>query len=138
MSRKRSRKNRHEKSYNAPVQRDRVRISEPKRRLLHRPSYFRDAERTIVNDRRRYRPDRHDSLRYDDGRYTEVKTSQETLHGTRYKRLGNRLEFVNPDRIDLCRRRRDRRESLFAKGKIGSGKKVTKNRRYTQESRIKC
>lgn len=52
--------------------------------------------------------------------------------------INDRVAFKSPRRTVVCIRRRARREVLFSKRKIGKGVKVSKLRRYTPDSKIKC
>lgn len=38
----------------------------------------------------------------------------------------------------VCRDRKEKRESLFRIGKAGKGKRITKRKIYTEDSKIKC
>lgn len=48
------------------------------------------------------------------------------------------LQFANPQRVNVCRRRKKRREVLFKKGRIGKGKKVSPIRRRNRYSNVRC
>jgi hypothetical protein len=38
----------------------------------------------------------------------------------------------------VCNNRRKRRQIMFSKGKAGAGKRVSKNRRITEDSKVRC
>ena len=46
--------------------------------------------------------------------------------------------FSDPKKVTVCKRRRERRESLFRQRKIGKGKGVSKIRLRTFKSDIRC
>lgn len=53
-------------------------------------------------------------------------------------RYTQRIGFYDPKNAVVCRRRRDRKRSLFAKRKIGKGRKVTKYRKRNENSKLRC
>lgn len=48
------------------------------------------------------------------------------------------IGFAVPARVAVCVRRKQRREALFGVGAVGSGKRVSKFRRRSEWSNIKC
>lgn len=46
--------------------------------------------------------------------------------------------FDNPRDVVVCKRRRERRQVLFAKKKAGKGKKTTDKRIFNENSKIRC
>ena len=130
----------------ARVRRQRVyqHITKPVRLL---PSPFSKApfrrripSEEIIDDRRRYLPSLAPLALYDDGRPVSYGLRDRTVRGRPYRSLAYvRLGFVNPLRVRVCQRRKERRETLFRMQKIGRGKGAgRKRRRITAESSIRC
>lgn len=103
---------------------------EQKRRIKERNQQF------IQDDRRTWHPD---------GRFRVEKTISGGYAGTRIAKPNTRkrslpgnIEYENPNRVMVCKRRRVRREVLFTLRKIGKGKGGPKKRRLSVTSQIKC
>lgn len=88
------------------------------------------------NDLRRYDP--VGNLKYVDGRHVRYELLNKTKRNVRDRAQSDRISFEDSDRVIVCHRRKSRRETLFAKRKIGSGRKVSKHRRWTERSKIVC
>lgn len=50
----------------------------------------------------------------------------------------NEIRWENPKLMEICRRRKERKETLFALKKIGKGKGGPKERRLTEYSKVVC
>lgn len=59
---------------------------------------------------------------------------------TAYKtaRKNVRIGFKKPKEAIVCERRVRRRQSLFALGKAGKGRKIARDRNYTEDSKVIC
>ena len=139
MAKKRSRRPRR-KERKVP-QRDSSLISKRQRALLRSRFIIRDEIRKrppIPNDRRYYVPHFDDHAKYDDGRRVTYGQVTPRLSKVGPGRLTDRIGFRNPFKVSICRRRRARRESLFARKIIGKGKGVGKIRRMTRFSSVRC
>lgn len=146
MARKRK-KNRHGTSRpKGPGQREYHRISHPepeiRRDLLDRPvsaSLLHKRKDRINGDRRHFDPD--------SGLHAFTKTGVRAKiisrdSGPNQKNLApserNKTEFVNPGSVSVCKRRKQRRETLFKRGKIGKGIAGPKIKLYTEISEVRC
>ncbi len=91
---------------------------------------------TVVEDLRTFHPqeDQRD-YRKIDGRPADYVT--ETTEPKDFAKVGQRY-FRDSRKVTICKRRRRRREILFAKRKTGKGKKVSKKRKWTTKSNIRC
>lgn len=98
---------------------------------------FRKKEQ-IPDDRRYFKPSIDSAVRNLDGTKAEYRISERTKSGKlkNFSHMG--LEFVNPEKVTICKRRSKRRESLFKQRKIGKGRRVSPKRRYTRESNVRC
>lgn len=105
--------------------------------VLRLNDIFKDQQREpLIDDLRTWHPE---------GKYRQPKTIYGTKATTRIsdfpKRTGlqNKIQFERPFSVVTCRRRKERRETLFKLGKIGKGKKGSgRKRRMTIRSKIKC
>lgn len=120
--------------YNERIQR-RKRHYFAKRPLLLDSKVFKDSA-LIRDDRRRFRPDHGLPLSVDGRSATTTVRSKDRLatKGWSYEHV----YFKNPKRVRVCKRRKVRKEVLFAKRKIGKGKRVTANRRYNELTQVRC
>lgn len=84
----------------------------------------------------RFKPD-IEPLRTD-GRRVEYILSAPKKPTLRRDRTKDRIAFRNPKKVYVCKRRRERRRSLFSSGKIGKGRVVSKVRVRNANSDIKC
>lgn len=104
--------------------------------LVKKPEVKRKRE-AIPDDRRYFRPEMDRAIRKVDGTYAKIVLAHRTRNrpskGTKV-----RIAFADPRYVTVCRRRKERRESLFKSGKIGKGKKIFGRKRITEASRIKC
>lgn len=102
--------------------------------MLNKPVYRRVV---LQDDRRRWEPYSYDQYKRLDGRGVdyEIGTDDQDNRrdGTRSK-----IAFANPRKVVVCRKRKSRRETLFKKGKIGRGKRVSRKRIMRDSSKIKC
>lgn len=90
-----------------------------------------------IEDRRLFTPDRALLLTSGGKLATyQVHRPRVTVR-SRKNVLPHRIEFRDPRRTIVCRRRRKRREVLFAMKRTGKGARRRK-RRYTPESQIVC
>lgn len=74
----------------------------------------------------------------------DTKTVQQTITANRIgettalhrRYIQTRVDSINRDKV--CGNRRKRREIMFAKRKAGKGIKVSKVRKYTEKSKVRC
>lgn len=105
---------------------------------------LRDDERKIrkrsvlsdIEDNRRYRPFLFSGPMLSDGRRAEISYNDKVQQGYNRDRLTPM--FTEPEKTIVCIRRKERREALFRKNKIGKGKKVTPFRKFNENSKIIC
>lgn len=108
-----------------------------------------------ISRRRRLRPFLRKERRYklneaiDRRHWIPDDTITKTVYGTAVeldeeparKRADDRyskISFVNPRAVVVCERRKRRRETLFAFKRIGKGKGVSRRRRRTIDSDVRC
>lgn len=128
------------KKYKKPAQRDVIRITDPirveaRRVLRSRLNYGNLRALDHIQDGRTFKPiDSRGPVKFD-GRPVEYKlsTTYPPKDPTQAK-----IAFKDPNNVLVCRRRKRRRRTLFARGKIGSGKRVSPFRRRNINSDIKC
>lgn len=84
--------------------------------------------------------DFHPRGKYRDYRTLEGTSAEYITQSTDRRKFGRvgQTYFRDPVNVALCKRRRKRRETLFAQRKIGKGMRVTKRRRYTEKSKVRC
>lgn len=106
-----------------------LRLSEKRRKEIRRDRR--------IEDRRLFRPDRS-LLLTSGGRIAtrEVHRPRVTVRA-RKNVLPHRIQFVDPRRTIVCRRRKRRREVLFAMKRTGKGAR-RRLRLFTAESQIVC
>lgn len=92
----------------------------------------------FINDLRTYRPmmDRG-FYKMEDGRIAKYALSK-NIHNITSMPRGIRLAFRSARRVSVCIRRKARREVLFAQKRVGKGKKVSSERKWTERSNIIC
>lgn len=129
MSRRRRRRR---KQQHFRPQRDVSTLTKRRRTMLRSPK----KELLFHENQRLYRPD-------DD--FREVDGTRATVQGTDRRRVRKgilpsslALQFKNPRRVMVCRRRAERRQTLFKIGKIGKGKKGPVKRKITEKSKVRC
>lgn len=83
----------------------------------------------VIQDRRVYLPPTDSSPRKTNGQRVSYANNLTTK---------GRVQFKDPANVMICKRRSDRRKTLFKLNKIGKGKKSTKQRRYNESSNIVC
>ncbi len=89
-----------------------------------------------VEDMRTWHPQRDDrTFKRLDG--TEATYVTQTEDKNKFRKIGQTY-FSDPRKVTICKRRKERRESLFAGRKVGKGKGSTKKRRRTYKSNIRC
>lgn len=104
------------------------------KRLLRRNYKF----DTGIDDRRVFRPNiDKEPLTFDGRRVTYTLQTNKPPTVRRDPTL-SKIQFANPKKTFVCKRRRERRITLFAINKVGKGKKVSRIRRRTPDSNIKC
>lgn len=93
-----------------------------------------------IEDLRRYRPERQRLDRLEvSGKPAVVSYNNTTTQQQIYTRsIEARPFFKHPDKVIVCKKRRRRREVLFARRSIGKGAKVSKIRKYTEDSDVRC
>lgn len=93
----------------------------------------------IHDDKRRWRPDKDiRTYRTIDSRVAKINNSEIVERENRPPYIRNILVFDDSRRVVVCKRRADRRISLFARHKVGKGKKVSKRRLRSPDSEIHC
>lgn len=90
----------------------------------------------IGADKRYWSPPLHNHLKTISGSAAEITLSKTTIKQP--DDLNQKLSFVNPGKVKICQRRRERRIQLFKTGGIGKGKRIRKPHRWTDDSNIKC
>lgn len=92
-----------------------------------------------IQDRRRWTPDDKPARNYD-GRISRV-----TVRSDRAKNGLSGLyiptehpHFKTPKQAMVCKRRKSRREVMFALNRAGKGKKVSKYRKRNDNSNVRC
>lgn len=128
-----------------PAQRNVYKFKEPitvskRRSLLSRLRNNRKyAKYNALSDNRFYNPLGKRISRLTDGTKATLTT---TLPKQRSSILRDptkaKISFADPKRTIVCQRRKNRRETLFRRGKVGKGKKVSRIRRRNINSDIKC
>lgn len=73
-----------------------------------------------------------------DGTNVEYEISQNKNQALPRSSIPVSIQFANPRKVTVCKKRSERRKTLFARHKVGKGKKVAKKRRMTENSHIKC
>lgn len=112
-------------------------INIAKRRSLLGSPVFEDSKKVDpLDDRRRWRPDRGIPLRVD-GRFATY-TLRKPKRSTKRDLTIHRIGFYDPKRVMVCKRRKKRREELFKRGKIGKGRSVSRFRRMSEFSDVRC
>lgn len=106
------------------------RLLKPYKRKIH--------ETTIIDDRRTYHPESSRPVLTANGKRAGLRLAQKTKKGYNYRRINNRLAFTDPFKTTICKRRRKRRQVLFATGRAGKGKRGPKKRTYTAFSDVRC
>lgn len=94
---------------------------------------------------------RHDLTKIEDNRLSGARDRlpAQTVFGTkarikpdnrriRRKTFNPHMRFEDPTRVVRCQRRKERRETLFKKQKIGKGRKVSKIRKRNKYSDVRC
>lgn len=91
----------------------------------------------LKEDLREWRPKLQD-LRKLDGTPVEYRLSR--YRKKPYRRLGleAKLAFDEPLKVNVCVKRKRRRETLFKLRRIGKGKGVSKKRIMKPESKVRC
>lgn len=131
-------KRRKKKRYKSRSQRD-VRNISKRRNLLRDPLLFEKLHE--IEDRRRYHPYGYITARMVTGREAPIRATTRNLKRTKRVPLHrSQLGFEFPRDTLVCRRRAKRRETLFRRKLIGSGKssKRFKPRRMTETSKVRC
>lgn len=91
----------------------------------------------LSEDNRRFKP-KLMPLTLIDGRGVsyELRDRDEKHRSRRQTKAA--LAFVDPERVNVCIRRKRRREALFARNRAGRGKKVSERRIWKEDSYVKC
>lgn len=120
------------------IQRDISTISKFRKLLYERSIHpdldnkFRNLEH-LLDDRRYFRPEIFKDAKKFDGRpsplieYPAEKPYKSAV-----------MSFADPRNTVVCKRRKDRRKALFSAGSIGGGRKVSKYRKRTEFSDVRC
>lgn len=93
----------------------------------------------LGHDRRYYMPDilKRTLLYGRKDKVARVTIKNRNLQGKSYKRTP-RQGFVDAKRNEVCRRRSNRRELLFKRGKVGKGVRIRTKKRLNQFSKVRC
>ena len=105
----------------------------------YRFSVFSKKKRIGGLDDKRYHDPTRSDRKYIDGNYVEYEFNRkrEISRGTPLNQT--RVAFKYPEKVIVCKRRKERRESLFALNRIGKGKgRKFKKRKITEDSKISC
>lgn len=106
-----------------------------RRKEFKRPSYYPDL-REIQDLRKKYYEEFPKRL---DGTFAEIYEDERRSDGYLNKSIaGYKVAFRDPDRVVVCKRRLKRRQELFRRRKVGKGAKVSKKRRWTDNSKVRC
>ena len=90
----------------------------------------------VLEDRRLWHPmENARDYRMLDGRNAEYITS--TTRENEFRKVGQNY-FKDPKQVVICKRRRQRREILFAIRKVGGKGPGRAKRKYTEESKVRC
>lgn len=118
------------------IRRDAMQPSSLTVRLSRVPVKVARFDRTLVEDRRRYHPlKKFQAARTFSGRAAAgFKVSGRDSRKNHVVPAG--LRFAVPERVLICNRRKERREVIFATGKVGRGRR--KQPRRTPFSEISC
>lgn len=134
-------KRKRKKNNGSRRQRDVYHISETKR-LLSSPFHREVMDSPlIIDDRRRYHPDGdRRSFKRLDGREAEYVLRDKQSSKGRRRSSGTlaTLSFKEPEKVMVCRRRKQRRETLFKRLLIGRGISGPRKRRITWMSKVRC
>lgn len=99
----------------------------------------RSKRRLADNDRRRYNPTKSIYNRDLYDRLVRLQVSRPTKFEVKRDALPNRISFNDSHNVPVCRRRHQRRASLFAYKRIGSGHRGNRRvHRWTDDSKISC
>ena len=93
----------------------------------------------IGHDRRYYMPEilKRTLLYGRKDKIARVALKNRTIKGKPYKRTP-RQGFVDAKPNEVCRRRSDRRELLFRRGRVGKGVRIRTKKHLNQFSKIRC
>ena len=124
----------------APIQRESP-YTKPYDRRSKRLFRFRvrkvDKFKKLYSDARRF--NQNDIALDTLGRRASITLANRTKRLSPYKGLQNRLKFRFPFRVEICQRRRQRRDTLFARHIIGRGRKGGSGaRRMKPYSHVRC
>ena len=126
--RKKSTRIRAQRAYPQPIARAKTRL---------RSHFALDYLMQTIQDNRTFDPQLRKNRRLDGTLATHTLTDQKGSYQGRNQTKA-KLSFTDPKRTITCIRRRRRREALFSRRKVGKGIRVSKIRRTTPESQIKC
>lgn len=104
------------------------RLDEMRRKDFFKDKYYEDDTRKRRNDRLK---------RYDPVRYAQRHLRSRVKPTFMYS-YQNVRDYLRGREDLICQRRKERRESLFARRNIGVGYRVNKLRNYTIDSLINC
>jgi hypothetical protein len=120
-------------------------ITNRRKEVLKRPDFRhrfrefnpRDRRFTEIEDRRSYRQaGRRPRDIYGTEMHITLRDRARSKIGASQTKAG--LAFKDPRKTIICRRRHERRQSLFALGRVGKGIKGPKYKRLNEWSDIKC
>jgi len=95
---------------------------------------IRYREEPLLSDNRIFKPATDLHLRDLKGRRIEYKTAKTR----RMDKTIAAQAFLEPASVKVCKQRKERRESLFSRGKAGKGKKIRSPRKHTANSSVRC
>lgn len=117
-------------------------LDKPRRRTYSQTKDKNRAnEKEIRHDLRRITKNpylRKQALRYgSQDKVAHLLLHNRTKAGKPYK-LSPRRGFRDPKRVEICKRRRARREQLFKMGKAGKGRRIRSKKHYNEYSELRC
>lgn len=66
------------------------------------------------------------------------KVQKSIPYNSEYRKTLDARTRVERYREDVCRKRMDRRKSLFRNGSAGSGKKIRSKKTFNEDSKVRC
>lgn len=132
------------KKTKVPSQRDYTTITKPKdKRLLDRSAddLNRRRRKGILGDRRRWTPANQMDVWLSTGMIAGVQArdaARPTRRSPVRDREKDRKRFKRPQDTTVCKRRSERRRTLFAIRRAGKGTPGPRKKKYTDISQIRC
>lgn len=126
------------KRRNVPKQREKPRFLRPKV-LLRSRLKINKPHQVPLNTIQDFRKNYDEYPKRIDGTTARIIDSRRTKKQTKNRsNQYSKVAFVDPTTVVICKRRTKRRQTLFKKRKIGKGRKVSKIRKRTEWSKVRC